>query len=229
MSVNSRLRKIAGMIRSGDRVADVGTDHAYLPVFLLKNGIAKRAYACDVSDGPLENARSNIEKSGVKGIELRKGDGLAAVAPDEIDTVVIAGMGGDLIARIITAAEWIKNERYELILQPMTSVEELREYLCKNGFAITQERAVVSQGRIYTVIKAVFDGVKRPCEPLYYYIGGLGDDPGEEELVYIRRKRRIVDALAKDIADVPSEKERFRFLRSAVGKIDELLEKTDGN
>lgn len=224
MSVNNRLLKIAGMIRSGDRVADIGTDHAYLPVFLLKNGIAQKAFACDIGDGPLENARLNIERSKVDGIELRKGDGLRAVAPDEIDTAVLAGMGGDLMARIIDDAEWIKNSRYELILQPMTAVEELRQYLCENGFCIGKECAVMSQGRIYTVIKAVFDGKVRPCDPVFRFIGRLCENIGDDELTYIKRKRRIIGKLADDIKNIESEKQRFLELTAAADGIDRILE-----
>lgn len=224
MSVNSRLLKIAGMIRSGDRVADIGTDHAYLPVFLLKNGIAQKAFACDIGDGPLENARLNIERSNVDGIELRKGDGLKAVGPDEIDTAVLAGMGGDLMARIISDTGWIKNTRYELILQPMTAVEELRQYLCENGFAIVKECAVMSQGRIYTVIKAVFDGKTRACDPIFRFIGRLPENMGEDELGYIKRKRRIIGKLADDIKNIESEKQRFCELTAAADGIDRILE-----
>ena len=155
MPLNSRLQKIAGMIREGDRVADIGTDHAYLPVFLIKEGKCPHVFACDVSDGPLKRAADNIKKSEVSGVTLRKGDGLAAVEPDEVDTVVIAGMGGDLIARILEAAEWSKNARYEFIVQPMTSAEDLREYLCSAGFEVVVEEAVESQGRIYTVMNEV--------------------------------------------------------------------------
>ena len=224
MSVDNRLQRIAGMIRNGDRVADIGTDHAYLPVFLIKEGISPLSFACDVSDGPLENARKTIEKSGVEGIVLRKGDGLNAVSADEVDTVVIAGMGGDLIARILTASPWIKNQRYELILQPMTAVEDLREFLCQNGFTIKKEEAVSAHGRIYTAIKAVFTGENRVCDPLFYYIGLLGENLGADELVYIKRKHRIIEKLAKDISAVESKKDTYKMLCEAMNGIDRLLE-----
>ncbi len=229
MSVDNRLQKIAGMIRRGDRVADIGTDHAYLPVFLIKEGIASKAFACDVSDGPLENARNSIERSKVTGITLRKGDGLNAVSSDEIDTAVIAGMGGDLIARIITDAEWIKNDRYELVLQPMTAVEDLREFLCKNGFAILKEQAVLAHGRIYTAMKTVFTGQTVECDPVFYYVGCLSENLGADELTYIKRKRRIIEKLAKDISTVESKKDMYQMLCTAMDGIDRLLENANGN
>ena len=223
MSVDNRLRKIAGMVREGATVADIGTDHAYLPVFLVKRGIISKAFACDVVDGPLENARLNIEKSGVLGITVRKGDGLNAVKPFEADTFIIAGMGGDLIARILSDAPWIKDEKYELILQPMTAVEDLREYLLKNGFEITVEQAVKSQGRIYTVMKVRFTGKTADCSPLFYFFGKLIDNIGEDELVYINRKRRIISKLADDISGIPTQIERYERLCSAIKEIDEFI------
>ena len=229
MPVDNRLQRIAGMIRRGDTVADIGTAHAYLPVFLVKEKIASHVFACDVSDGPLENARVNIEKSKVSGITLRKGDGLSAVKPFEADTFVLAGMGGDLISKILADAPWIKDNRYELILQPMTSVEDLRAYLCKNGFSVVAERAVRSAGRIYTVIKAIYTGVITECDPLFYYIGRLGENIGDEELEYITRKRRIIATLAEDIKNIENRKEKYDSLCRALDGIDRLISTENGN
>ncbi len=225
MSVDNRLQKIAGMIRRGDRVADIGTDHAYLPALLIREGISPLAFACDVSDGPLNNAKATVERFGLsESVILRQGDGLLAVNPDEIDTVVIAGMGGDLIARILSCAEWIKNGRYELILQPMTAVEDLREYLCQNGFSILKEEAVSAHGRIYTAMKVSFPDVIRECDPLFYYVGRLSENLGPDELTYIKRKRRIIEKLAKDISEVESKKDMYNMLCAALDGIDRLLE-----
>lgn len=225
MALNSRLLKIAQMVRKGDRVADIGTDHAYLPVYLVRNGLSNCCFACDVADGPLLNARKNIERSRVDNITLRKGDGLLAVEPEEVDTVVVAGMGGDLIVRLIDNAPWVKNSRYELLLQPMTSVEDLRRYLCDNGFNIVCEQAVCSQGRVYTVIKAVWSGEVLPCEPLFYYLGRLTENIGEDEIAYIKRKRRLVFELSENLKNIKDEEERRAVLIKVVAVIDRLLEK----
>ena len=225
MALNSRLLKIATMVREGDRVADIGTDHAYLPVYLIRNGLSNKVFACDVADGPLLNARKNIERTQTANIILRKGDGLAAVEPNEADTFVLAGMGGDLIVKLLEKASWIRDERYELLLQPMTSVEDLRKYLCDNGFAIKCEQAVKSQGRVYTVIKAVFCGEKISCEPFFYYLGKLTDNIGEDEIAYIKRKRRLVCELAENLKNVKNEEERREILIKVVADIDRLLEK----
>lgn len=225
MALDGRLKVIAENIRKGDRVADIGTDHAYLPVFLRKNGFSRYCYACDIGEGPLENARSHVEASGIDGIELRLGDGLSAVNADEVDTVVIAGMGGDLIADIISAAPWIKNGRFELLLQPMTSAEDLRRYLCQSGFKIVKERAALSKGRVYTVIKAVYNGSAFDCDPLFYELGRLAEKPGTAEMVYIKRRWRIIAKLADDIKAIPSEKDRYDMLVAVLSKIDRIIER----
>ncbi|MBE6798909.1 MAG: SAM-dependent methyltransferase [Ruminococcaceae bacterium] len=224
MPLNSRLLKIAGMIREGDRVADIGTDHAYLPVFLIKEGKCSEVFACDVSDGPLKRAAENIEKSGVSGITLRKGDGLAAVEPYEVDTAVIAGMGGDLIARILEAAEWSKNERYDFIVQPMTSVEDLRDYICKAGFEVVAEEAVESQGRIYTVMKIKYSGSVRECDPVFRYFGRLLENPTDPEFIYIRRMFRILRLLCKKLKQVVGKSEQVEGIEIALSHVEGLIE-----
>lgn len=227
MALNSRLLKIAQMVRKGDRVADIGTDHAYLPVYLLKEKIATYAFACDVADGPLENARKNIEKTAIDGIALRKGDGFSAVQPHEADTFVLAGMGGDLIVKLIDAAPWVKNSKYQFLLQPMTSVEDVRSYLCEQGFEISEERAVKSQGRVYTVIKTVFTGEITECQPLFYYLGKLTENIGEDEMAYIIRKRRLVGELAENIKNV--DEKRYQMLLGVMADIDKLRARFNGN
>ena len=137
--------------------------------------------------------------------------------------------GGDLIARILTDSPWIKNEKYELILQPMTAVEDLREYLCRNGFEITLEQAVKSQGRIYTVMKVRFCGKVTDCSPLFYFFGKLIDTIGEVELVYINRKRRIIKELAEDINGIESQQVKYNRLVEAIAEIDKILGCTNGN
>ena len=223
MAVNNRLSKIAGMIRKGDRVADIGTDHAYLPVFLIREGISKFVYACDVADGPLLNAKANIERLGATNIELRKGDGLYAVKPGEADTFIIAGMGGDLIIKILSDCDWIKNERYELLLQPMTSVEDLHAFLYNNGFEIAEERAVISAGRVYSIIKAVYCGKLKEISAEEFYLGKLPENIGSAEQVYIKRKRRILEKLAEDIKNIESEQARYKKISTVIHRIDELV------
>ena len=115
-TLSERLKVIADKI-TGGRVADIGTDHAYLPIYLIKTGKASRVLACDIKEKPLQNAAKNIQKTNTENIELRLSDGLAGVGADEADTIVIAGMGGEVIAGILNRCEWIKSPGYKLLLQ----------------------------------------------------------------------------------------------------------------
>ena len=135
MPLSRRLLLIASLVPKGARVCDIGTDHARLPIYLIEQEKANRVIATDIRPLPLENAKRNVETSGVKGIELRLCDGLSAVSKEEIDTVIIAGIGGEVISGIISRAVLSREQPYPLlILQPTTSPEALRRYLSENGF-----------------------------------------------------------------------------------------------
>ena len=162
--LSKRLLACAQMVAPGSRVADIGTDHGYLAIWLLKNGGAEHVIACDLREQPLASARANAARFGTEGIEFRLSDGLAKIAPDEADTVVCAGMGGDLIAMILDAAQWLRDARYTLILQPQSAAPALRRYLTQNGFGIREE-TLLREGRFYyTVLRAQF-GDAQPLSP----------------------------------------------------------------
>lgn len=197
-SLSKRLYTAQTLIPKGVRVADIGTDHGHLPISLIKSGICERVIACDIREKPLENARQNIEKTKTEGIELRLGDGLAPVSPDEVDCIVIAGMGGEVIAGILGAAEWTKNENITLILQPMTSADALRKYLSENLFEIESETAVFDAGKLYTVIKTAYSGKAQPTDEAFYRIGKLDPaDPTAEQ--YIKKQLGIVKKCVADL------------------------------
>jgi len=141
MQLSLRLKTVADSVTGGSRVADVGCDHAYIAIHLAENNIAPRVIAMDVNKGPLSKARDNIELRGLKDrIETRLSDGLARLTPGEADTVVIAGMGGALMARILTDGETDLNEVKELILQPQSEIFLVRRYLHENGYRIESEK-----------------------------------------------------------------------------------------
>ena len=133
--ISKRLLCCAGFVEPGARVADIGTDHGYLGIYLLKNGIARQVTACDLRPLPLRNAQENAERFGVGAqMEFLLSDGLERVAPERIDTVVCAGMGGDLIVRILEACAWIRDPGYRLVLQPQSAGQALRLWLAENGY-----------------------------------------------------------------------------------------------
>lgn len=152
MELTPRLRKVAELVPQGARFADIGTDHAYLPTWLILNGVVERAVAADLRPGPLERARDTAERFDVGDqLDFRLCDGLSAVSPDEVDTIAIAGMGGETIAHILSCAPWTKAPGVTLILQPMSSQPDLRQWLGANGYTIERECLVREEKTIYTI------------------------------------------------------------------------------
>ena len=150
---------IAALVRNGRGLIDVGTDHGYLPVMLAESGYSGALFASDINAGPLSAARRTAAEAGLTNrIRFFLCDGLRLCPPDEIDTIVIAGMGGDMIVKILDEAEWCMNPRYHLILQPMTKAEVLRYWLVNNEFAIESETIAADGGSLYQIISASFGG-----------------------------------------------------------------------
>lgn len=164
-----RLAKLASLVSAGASLADVGTDHGYLPVYLLQKGAIAHAIASDINALPLEHARRTAYEYGVtQGIDFRLCAGLDAIAPQEVDTVVIAGMGGETIIEILKNAPWTRQKT--LLLQPMTKPELLRTWLSENGYVITQEHLVRDKDTLYAVLIAT-GGESTPLTAAQAYCG----------------------------------------------------------
>ena len=152
LALQPRLRMLARLVPEGSRLTDVGTDHGYLPVSLLQQGRITSAIASDIGAEPLEHARRTAAQYGVERIDFRLCPGLSAIAPEETDVVVIAGMGGETIIAILQEALWTKDGCHTLLLQPMTKAADLRRWLTDNGYTFTDEHLVEDKGRIYPVL-----------------------------------------------------------------------------
>ncbi|MBO4915075.1 MAG: SAM-dependent methyltransferase [Oscillospiraceae bacterium] len=197
LRLQPRLQRIADCVPQGTRLADVGTDHGYLPVWLIQNKRISHAIASDINAAPLEHARRTAELYGVddEQLELRLCAGLEGYAPNEADTIVIAGMGGETIAAILDAVFWLRGGDTVLLLQPMTKVELLRRHITENGFRIISERLVLDKGVIYTVIEAI-SGTGQKLSGAEAWCGvGLENDPLYGEYVS-SRIRKLEDAAA---------------------------------
>lgn len=156
MELSKRLLSVASMVSQHAKVADIGCDHGYVSIYLLKNHIADRVIAMDVNDGPLERAKQHIKEAGLDAyIETRLSDGGAALLPDEADTAVIAGMGGKLMVRILSEATERIGHFKEVVLQPQSEIFKVREYLWNNGYDIVAEDMVFEDGKYYQIIKAI--------------------------------------------------------------------------
>lgn len=139
----------------GTRAADIGTDHGYLAVYLLREGICPFVTAADLREQPLQKARENAARFGVsENMQFFLSDGLQSIPPGAADTIIMAGMGGDLMVRILEAAPWVCDARYTLILQPQSAGQALRQYLAEHGFAIEREALAKDGHFFYTVLRA---------------------------------------------------------------------------
>ncbi len=192
MKLDSRLTAIADLVRKDKKFADIGTDHAYLPVHLVENGIIRRAIAADLRVGPLENAKDTVVSHNLADkIELRLSDGLENFSANEVDEIAVAGMGGILISSFIERTEWLKNGDTHLILQPMTHVEEVRKSLFDNGFIIDREIVAEDGDKLYVVISAYYYGDATAYTELDLIVGRLpynDDSLSKKYLVKIFRK-----------------------------------------
>ncbi|MBE6763216.1 MAG: SAM-dependent methyltransferase [Ruminococcaceae bacterium] len=191
---DQRLLCAASMVRAGGVLADIGTDHAHLPVWLIQNGICQKAIAADIGEGPAASARRTVQEAGLSAcIEVRVGDGLSVLSPEEATEIVIAGMGGETIAQILAAAPWLKDgvDR-RLVLQPMTKTVELREWLYQNGFSIEEEHLIRDGRHLYCVMAASFAAAPPPASVLAPYVGGLSDEEGApyfaHQAAHLRRR-----------------------------------------
>ncbi len=156
MGLAKRLAAIAAYVPEGSVAADIGTDHAYLPVFLVEEGICARVIATDIKQGPFASALRRIEEAKLTGkIDLRLGNGLDVLQPGETEVLVLSGLGGNTIREILAAAPHITETVSRLVLQPMADPGDLRTWLADNGWRISDETLVEDSGKIYIVIMAV--------------------------------------------------------------------------
>ena len=156
MQLSERLKLVAGFVTEGCVVADIGTDHGYIPIYLIKTGKIQKGLAMDIGKGPLKRAEKNIKLYGYEDrIETRLSDGLRELKENEADSIVIAGMGGLLIVNILENGKKVLAAAKELILSPHTEIPLVRRYLIENGYDIVREEMVYDMGKYYTVIKAV--------------------------------------------------------------------------
>ncbi len=228
MQLSLRLKTVADSVTGGNRVADVGCDHAYIAIHLAENNIAPRVVAMDVNKGPLSKARENIKVRGLEDrIETRLSDGLDRLNPGEADTVVIAGMGGALMVRILTEGEAALKEVKELILQPQSEIFLVRRHLHANGYRIESEKMVKEEDKYYIIIKALKDPVKEAYEQELFYLYGKqllesGSPLVEEYLLREERLKEQVEESLKD-TDTAGSNKRLEEIRMDLALIHAAL------
>lgn len=161
LQLSKRLSAVAQLVTITGILADVGTDHGYIPVYLAGKERIEKAIAMDVNRGPLERAQEHIRQYGLENcIETRLSDGLQALNSEEADGIVIAGMGGNLMKRILVQGEQVAHTAKELILQPQSEIMEFRKFLWESGYSITAEDMVLEDGKYYPMMRVVYGNSK---------------------------------------------------------------------
>ena len=174
IKLTRRLAAVAHLVREDTILADIGCDHGFLPVYLLQNGKIKSAVASDINLGPLNACKAIVQETELESkVKCVICDGLSGIGENECDDVAICGMGGELIVKILSQCEWIKNSKKHYIFNPMTHPEILRRYLCENGFEIGKDIIVKEGKRFYSVFEAAYTGKIADHNEIYYYLGNI--------------------------------------------------------
>ena len=224
LPISKRLLCCASMVQPGSRVADIGTDHGYLGIYLLQSGAARHVIACDPRKDPLENARRNAKLFGVDGeMEFRLSDGLEKILPDEVDTVVMAGMGGDLIQKILSQCPWRKREGLQFILQPQSAGNVLRRWLCEDGFEIQREEPVQDGHFLYTVMD-IRQGEPAPLTPGTEYASPALLASGSPLVGnYLARVENALQETVRGLTNAEKQRpERLAYFGQALLEIQEM-------
>ncbi len=223
---SKRLLEIASLVKQNAIVGDIGTDHGYIPVYLIEEGIAKKVIGSDISKGSLKKIIDYVKSKGLEDkIDTRLGNGLEVIKPFEIDTVIIAGMGGILIKDILDKNWKLTKSINNFILQPMIGAKELREYLLDNGFTIVENKLLKEDGKYYEIINA-----KTGIEPKWSEFNlEIPRDliekkhPLLEE--YVRHKLDYSENILESLGDKDSDKvgARIKELQDKIKKYKEVL------
>ena len=227
MQLSQRLSSVASMVTAGNCLADVGTDHGYVPIYLYERKIIPHAIAMDINKGPLERTALHIAESGMKeAIETRLSDGLTALKPGEADSVVIAGMGGPLIIRILSAHPEVTESLKELILQPQSEISEVRIWLYEQGYEIVEEHMVFEDGKYYPMFKAVKNPEAEKLTDLEYKYGKISV-LGEPEVLraYLVREIANKQTILQKLSEETTEKSKGRAveIKALLAELEEML------
>lgn len=226
MNISDRLKTIGSMVDKCEVICDVGTDHAYLPIYLIKKGMCNRAIASDINKGPVDKAKHNVKREGLYDkISCRLGGGLTTVKPFEAEGAIIAGMGGNLIRDIIEESKTVFESFKFLILQPVQNPEVLRQYIYEAGYDIINEELCFDEGKYYEIIKIKYDNKPLELEHIYYEVSKkLIDKKHPLIREYIEFKLEKYKSILKYLnEDTELAKKRKDEVEYKISKLEEFL------
>ncbi|MDW8799797.1 class I SAM-dependent methyltransferase [Clostridium sp. A1-XYC3] len=227
MELSIRLETIASMVDKCECVVDVGTDHGYIPIYLVRNNICNTAIASDINKGPVEKARFNVRIEGLEDkINCRLGGGLTTINKGEVQGIVIAGMGGNLIRDIIEERKEIFKEVKFAVLQPVQNPEVLREYIYQKGYKIIDEELCIDENRFYEIIKIKYDNNPKKVDEIFYEVGkSLVDKKHSLLPKFIEEKIKKYNKILLNIKEnTELADKRKKELRVKIDRLEELLQ-----
>ena len=227
MRISKRLEQVAAFVPEGSRLADIGTDHGYVPIFLISEGKIDTALAMDVRKGPLARAGEHIREHGFQDqIETRLSDGLRMLQSGEADAVVMAGMGGELIIRIMEEGRHVWDTVRTWVLSPQSDLDKVRRFLAAQGFQIAEEAMLKEEGKYYTVMRVIRGTMKDGREIDYLYGNYLITAQNPVLFEYLNKEIRqaelIVEHLRRQGTD--SAKQRIHELNREIGRMKEAID-----
>lgn len=228
MKISKRLIRVANTVTPGNRVVDIGTDHGYVPIYLIKNNLAKYVIAMDINKGPLKRADENIREYGYENyIETRLSNGFEMIKSNEVDIAVIAGMGGELIKNILMNGKNIVNDLKEIVISPHSEIDIVRKYLHSVKFKIVSEEMLIDEGKFYTIIKAVKGKDKEYSEIEYKYGAILIQEENMVLKEFLVNKLNKYELIKKRIQQEKTQNsnERLKEIESEIKEIKGILEK----
>jgi tRNA (adenine22-N1)-methyltransferase len=213
MQISKRLQAVADMVTPGNRVADIGCDHAYTAIYLLTNRISPYVIAMDINQGPLDRAKENVVRYGVEDkISIRKSDGLKMLNPGEVDTILIAGMGGRLMLQILTSRMNIVSSAKELVLQPQSEAFLVRKTLKELGYVIIKENMLKEDGKYYVMMKLkpwsenINDKDYQLLKPEHIYFGRLLlEERNPILLEHLQTEKQMYKKIYQELITLPTK------------------------
>ncbi len=228
MQLSKRLETLITLAGTAESVADIGTDHGMVPIELVRRGAFARAIASDVRKGPLAAASAHVRAAGFADqIELRLGDGLRVLTPGEADVILISGMGGALMERILTEGEAAAKAAQRLVLSPQSEIPGFRHFLQESGYAITAEEMVYEDRKFYVLMTAE-PGEETPWEGADLFYGKrLLEEGGETVTAYVKKRKAVLERILKSLkkAEDPKAEERRREAEEELKLTEEALVK----